>query len=220
MPGLISNSDESAYRTEVNRLVNWCDENNLKLNTSKTQEVIIDFRKKRDPVPPLIIKGEVIKQVSHAKFLGTTIASSLSWEENCRLIKKKAHQRLYFLRQLKKFRMRREILYQFYKASIESILTFSICAWFGGLTIKDKAALNRIIVISGKIIGSELPSLDELFNQRSLKKARKITKDCSHPAYPLFELLPSGKRFRTMKTRTKRFQNSFYPQAIGLMNAK
>ena len=101
MPGLISNSDESAYRSEVKSLVNWCDQNNLKLNTSKTQEVIVDFRKKRDPVPPLTIKGEVIKQVTHAEFLGTTIASNLQWDVNSLLIKKKAHQRLYFLRQLK-----------------------------------------------------------------------------------------------------------------------
>lgn len=116
--------------------------------------------------------------------------------------------------------MRREILYQFYKASIESILAFSICAWFGGLTIKDKNALNRIIIISGKIIGTEFPSLDELFIKRSLKKAKKIVQDHSHPANHLFQLLPSGRRYRKMKTRTQRFKNIFYPQAIDLMNSK
>ena len=190
------------------------------INTKKTQEVVIDFRRKREPVDPLSIQGEIIQQVPQAKFLGTTIASNLSWDANCTSIKKKAHQRLYFLRQLKKFRMRREILYQFYKASIESVLTFSICVWFGGLKGKDKAALNRIIKVSSKIIGSELPSLDELFTIRSRKKARKITRDSSHPANHLFELLPSGRRFRTIRSRTKRFKNSFYPQAIHLMNSK
>ena len=220
MPGLISNADESAYRSEVDNLVSWCDQNNLELNTGKTQEVLVDFRRKREPVQPLSIKGEEIKQVSHAKFLGTTIASNLSWEQNCSSIKKKAHQRLYFLRQLKKFRMRREILYQFYKASIESILTFSICVWFGGLSFKDRAALDRIIKVASKIIGSELPSLEELFIARSTKKASKILRDSSHPANHFFELLPSGRRFRTFKARTNRFKNSFYPQAISLMNSK
>ena len=218
MPGLISNSDEVAYRKEVARLVSWCDENNLKLNTSKTQEVVIDLRKKHDPVPPLTIKGEHIKQVSQAKFLGTIITSNLSWDENSSSIRKKAHQRLYFLRQLRKFRMRREILLSFYKAMIESVLTFSICVWFGGLTLKEKAAMNKLIKISGKIIGTELPCLEELYSKRMLTKAKKIVSDRTHPANSFFTLLPSGRRFKSLKTKTVRFKNSFYPQAISLLN--
>ena len=96
MPGLISNSDETAYRAEVDSLVNWCDQNNLVLNTSKTHEVIIDFRRNRAPITPLIIKGEEIKQEPQAKFLGTTISAKLSWNANCSAIKKKTHKRLYF----------------------------------------------------------------------------------------------------------------------------
>ncbi|XP_055486754.1 collagen alpha-1(XXIV) chain-like [Leucoraja erinacea] len=38
--GLISNNDEAAYRSETIRLANWCRENNLELNTSKTKELI------------------------------------------------------------------------------------------------------------------------------------------------------------------------------------
>ena len=42
---LIEDSDKSSYRQEVDRLVSWCGNNNLDLNTSKTKEMIIDFRK-------------------------------------------------------------------------------------------------------------------------------------------------------------------------------
>ncbi|ONI45395.1 hypothetical protein AN641_04260 [Candidatus Epulonipiscioides gigas] len=44
--GQISNNDEFSYREEINHLAEWCTENNLLLNVSKTKELIVDFRKK------------------------------------------------------------------------------------------------------------------------------------------------------------------------------
>ena len=38
--GLIQSCDESAYREEVERMVDWCEVNNLELNASKTKEMI------------------------------------------------------------------------------------------------------------------------------------------------------------------------------------
>lgn len=38
--GLISDREESFYRNEVDRLVQWCVDNKLILNTSKTKELI------------------------------------------------------------------------------------------------------------------------------------------------------------------------------------
>ena len=43
--GLISDGEESTYRSEVEQLVQWCEDNNLILNTTKTKELIIDYRK-------------------------------------------------------------------------------------------------------------------------------------------------------------------------------
>ncbi len=54
MTGLISGNDESAYHDEVGKLVLWCSENNLVLNTRTTKELIVDLRKfKADPLPLL-----------------------------------------------------------------------------------------------------------------------------------------------------------------------
>ncbi len=48
--GLIQDGDESAYRQEVKDLSVWCSLQNLELNTLKTVEMIMDFR--RTPPPP------------------------------------------------------------------------------------------------------------------------------------------------------------------------
>ena len=43
--GLITNSDESEYRDQVNKLISWCNDNNLELNVNKTKKIIVDFRR-------------------------------------------------------------------------------------------------------------------------------------------------------------------------------
>ncbi|KAI3360254.1 hypothetical protein L3Q82_014563, partial [Scortum barcoo] len=58
--GLISDNDETHYREEIQHLTQWCSNNNLVLNTSKTtKEVIVDYRRSRrtEHAPLLIHRG-------------------------------------------------------------------------------------------------------------------------------------------------------------------
>ena len=210
--GLITKADESAYREEIERVVDWCTNNDLELNVAKTKEMIIAFRKNKTAMPPLAT-GEQFELVDSFKFLGTTIANTLKWDINAEIIAKKDQQRMFFLRQLKKFRVNKTILTQFYRAVIESVLTFSFTVWFGSASIHTKNMLEGIVKTASKITGSKLPSIESIYTTRTLHKATTIISDCTHPANHLFESLPSGKRFRSIKTRTTRFSNSFYPKA-------
>jgi len=45
-------------RNEVEWLTEWCRDNNLLLNTSKTKGLVVDFRKKENNIQPLIINGD------------------------------------------------------------------------------------------------------------------------------------------------------------------
>ena len=63
------------------------------------------------------------------KFLGVTIADNLSWSLHADAIAKKAQQRLFFLRQLRKFGMSIESLTNFYRCTIENILSGCITSW-------------------------------------------------------------------------------------------
>ena len=78
--GLISEGDESAYRTGVEQLTGWCRENNLVLNPTKMKELIVDFwRKKTESIQPLFISGDYVERVSAFRFLGIQIKEDLSW---------------------------------------------------------------------------------------------------------------------------------------------
>ncbi|XP_071944816.1 uncharacterized protein [Antedon mediterranea] len=69
--GLINDdSDESNYRNQVKRVVDWCNENNLFLNVSKTKEMVVDFRKSLNVKYPIFINGISVEFVEEFKFLG------------------------------------------------------------------------------------------------------------------------------------------------------
>ncbi|KAK3546106.1 hypothetical protein QTP70_022870, partial [Hemibagrus guttatus] len=61
--GLIKDRDESAYRQEVEQLSVWCSHNNLELNTLKTVEMIVDFRRNPPALPPLTIMDSTVAAV-------------------------------------------------------------------------------------------------------------------------------------------------------------
>ena len=68
------------------------------------------------------------------------------------------------------------------------------------------------------ITGAKLPAIQDLYTRRCQRKALKIVKDSSHPSHRLFPLLPHGKWLQSTKSRSKKLLNSFYPQAIRLLN--
>uniref|UniRef100_A0A8C6PEI1 Reverse transcriptase domain-containing protein n=1 Tax=Nothobranchius furzeri TaxID=105023 RepID=A0A8C6PEI1_NOTFU len=217
--GLISDGDESAYRREVERLVYWCSSNNLELNAQKTVEMIVDFRKVTAPSLPLVLTDTPVTTVDSFRFLGTTITHDLRWEPSISSLIKKAQQRMYFLRQLKKAKLPAQMMVQFYTAIIESILTSSIAVWYAGATVRDKHRLQRIVRSAEKVIGCSLPSLQDLYVSRTRGRAGQIAADPSHPGHRLFEPLPSGRRLRSIRTRTSRHKNSFFPSAVRLVNS-
>ncbi len=136
--GLIQDGDESAYRQEVKELAVWCSLNNLELNTLKTVEMIVDFRRNPPALPPLTIMNSTVTAVESFRFLGSTISQDLKWDNHIDSIVKKAQQRLYFLRQLRKFNLPQELLKQFYSAIIESVLCTSITVLFSSATKSDR----------------------------------------------------------------------------------
>ncbi|KAI4876968.1 hypothetical protein NFI96_008187 [Prochilodus magdalenae] len=191
--GLMSKNDESAYREEVQRLTDWCRTNNLSLNVDKTKEMVVDFRRTRRDHSPLHIDGSTVEIVKSTKFLGVHLAEDLTWSLNTSTITKKAQQRLYFLRRLRKAHLPPPILTTFYRGTIKSILSSCITAWFGNCTASDRKSLQRIVRTAEKIIGVSLPTIMDIYTTHCIRKTTSIVDDHTHPSHTLFTLLPSEK---------------------------
>ncbi len=205
--GLISNNDETHYREEVAQLAEWCGVNNLSLNVEKTKEVVMDFR--RNPVdhPPLTIDSSTVERVSSTKFLGVHITEDLTWTTNTMSVSKKAQQRLHFLRRLKRASLPPPILTTFYRGTIESVLTSCITVWYGNCCAADRKTLadseHRC-----KNHWCPSPLHPGCFLTRCSSKAKSIVKDPTHPSHSLFQFLPSGRRYRSIRACSAILLNS------------
>jgi hypothetical protein len=64
----------------------WCQDNNLFLSTSKTKELIVDYRKRLAEHAPINIDLAVLEWVECFKFLGVDITNKLSWTKYTKTI--------------------------------------------------------------------------------------------------------------------------------------
>lgn len=81
---------------------------------------------------------------------------------------------------------------------MESVLT----VWFGSRPAEDEAAINRVVREASELIGLELLYINNLYNTRLIQTGLGIIKGPSHPANTLFSPLPSGKRLKSLISRT------------------
>lgn len=110
-----------ANRNEVQQLVAWCIDNNLFLNTKKTKELIVYFRKTKCS-SNIHIKGTEVESVNLCFWVITSLRTST--------LIKKAHQCLFFLRRMRKANLSPQILVNFYRCTTESIHTKCITVYW------------------------------------------------------------------------------------------
>ncbi|KAI4890340.1 hypothetical protein NFI96_001136 [Prochilodus magdalenae] len=159
--GLITDGDETAYRDEVSALSEWCYHNNLSLNISRTKEMIVDYRKlQRGGHAPLYINRAEVESVRSVRFLGAHLTKDLIWSLHTNKAVRSTRQRLFFLRRLRKFGLPPDILTNFYRCTIESILMACITVWYGSCTAFDC-----------------LSDLQDIYRSRCLRKINKIRLD-------------------------------------------
>ncbi len=180
----------------------------------------MDFRRRNSiDHPPLTIDSSTVERVSSTKFLRVHITEDLTWTTNTMSLSKKAQQRLHFLRWLKRASLLPPILTTFYRGTIESVLTSCITVWYGNCSAADRKTLQRTVNMAAKIIGAPLPSILDIFLARCSSKTNSIVKDPTHPSHSLFQLLPLGRRYRSISARYARLLNSFFPQAVRALNS-
>ena len=211
-------SNDDAYLEEVNRFTEWCKKNFLELNVSKTKEMIVDFRKSVVDYPPLYTDQQMVERVNEYKYLGTVLDNQFKFGPNIKCVYKKVCTRVYFVRQLRKLNVDRNILDLFYSSIIASVMSFSISCWFGNSTAASQRHLDRTIMTCTKLGVRVTKSLYELYKKSAEQRCKVILKDDDHPLNCKYKLMRTGRRWRSIKCRTARYNLSFVPASIRLLN--
>ncbi|XP_062850237.1 uncharacterized protein LOC134312316 [Trichomycterus rosablanca] len=167
----------------------------------------------------LYIDGAAVEMVPSVRYLGVHLTDTLTWRTNTTAVTKKANQRLYFLRKLRRAGLHTDILRSFYSCVVESTLTTCLTVWYAGCTVAEKEALQRVVKSAQRTIGCSLPPISDIYTTRCRERATCILRDPTHPAHGLFTPLPSGRRLRCIQVKTSRLKNSFYPDAVRLLNS-
>ena len=222
LTGLLADDDDSDYRQEVDRFVGWCDHNYLELNVGKTKEMIMDNRRKEHVHGDIVIKGEVVEKVEQYKYLGIIIDDKLTWKPNTDAIVKKLHSRLYFLRKLRSFNVRQEILQMFYTSTCNSALYFGSVCWSGNISKQDRDRIEKFIKKASGVVGRNQDTFALTHERRLTDRLAKILDDDTHPLRPEFDSRRSDRSTRFIQpcSRTTRYSNSFIPSAIHIFNSQ
>ena len=201
------------------QFVQQCRTDDLNLNVAKTKEMLIDFRRRNTDHEPVTIEGEEVARVEEYKYLGFMVQSNLRWDSHVGLQCTKASKRTYHLRKLREFKVQRNIMQLFYSSVIQSGLIFGCVVWGNYCSAGAKKKLARIERQAKKITGAAQEEVTAIIPRRTITKARNIMADPAHPLNSLYTMLPSGRRFRSLKSRTNRYRDSFVPASIVILNS-
>ncbi|KAL2099341.1 hypothetical protein ACEWY4_005821 [Coilia grayii] len=183
--GCIRDGQEREYRCLVEDFVGWCQTNQLQLNTTKTKEMVVDFRRTAPPLVPVTIDGENVETVCTYKYLGVHLDNKMDWSTNSDALYKKGQSRLYFLRRLRSFNVCNRLLLMFYQSVMASVLFYAVVCWGGSTRKRDNGRLDRLVRKAGSVVGMELESLTTIAERRTLSRLHSILNNDRHPLHTI-----------------------------------
>ena len=116
----------------------------MRLNASKTKELLVYFGRKTLDVPQVVINEVPVERVHSAKLLGVTLTDDLSWGEHISKIYTKCSQRVYFLRLLARAGAPPTDIVKIYMSIIRPVLEYACQVWHAAITKEQEKLIENI----------------------------------------------------------------------------
>ncbi|TWW76503.1 hypothetical protein D4764_13G0011650 [Takifugu flavidus] len=176
--GLITDRDDGEYRGLIQDFVDWSLRNNLRINTNKTKELVVDFCRLNNPPPaPVNILGTDVEFVKTYKYLGVHLNNNLDWTHNTDTFDKKGNSRLFLLRRLRSFGVQGQLLRTFYDSVVGSAIFYGIVCWSS--SIRDRRRMDRLVRRTSSVLGCSLDSVEVVVNGRMMAKLSSMLNNTS-----------------------------------------
>ena len=220
----------------LEKISDWTDERQMKLNTEKTNYMIFNFSKKFQFNTRLSLGEKKLDQVHKTKLLGLVIRDDLSWKDNTSVITKRAYSRMLILKKLVQFDVPLDDLIQIYTLYIRSLTEQSSVVWHSSITKGEQKDIERIQKIALRIIlgqdyssyadSLKITGLDTLKARRTklcLNFAKKCVKNDSiswmFPPNLSNVETRNQEKYQVTKAKTERLLKSAIPYMQRLLNA-
>ena len=121
--------------SEMQHIGFWAESNNLKLNVSKSAEIIFTsshYKESKLPFPPLI---PTITRLDRLTVLGVVLNSTFKFSEHVEFLLSKVSKTMFALKTLRAHGMADFLLHDVTKATLISQLTYASPAWSGMVII-------------------------------------------------------------------------------------
>ena len=223
----------SLMQESVNIAAEWTKNNDMKMISEKSKEMIISYTHGNlgNEVPNILIEGKVVERVDHVKLLGITLSNDLTWKRHVDNIVKKAGKRIYMLYQLKRTSVNQADLVTIYISVVRPVVEYACPVWHTNLPIYLSDNIEMIQKRAVRAIFPGMSYVDILnhINLSTLKErrdylckkyfinmqARSHKINCLLPKKRLVDYnLRHGNMYPLTVTRTNRFKNSLVPWGL------
>ena len=97
----------------------------MRINASKTKEMLISFSRPPPVVPKVTVDGSPLERVECVTLLGVKLSCDLSWHAHVEHIVKKANSRLYNLNMLRRAKMSPQDIVNIYCSKVRPVVEYA-----------------------------------------------------------------------------------------------
>jgi hypothetical protein len=217
---IIPACNQASRKSELANVQNWAQQNNLKLNSSKSCEVIFtDSRRRRRHAAEPELLPEIVRKHS-LKILGIDIADDFSVAQHVRRLTASSAQTIYALRVLRNRGLNNEVLQHVYRSTVVARLMYAASAWRGLTKASDRQRINSVIDRARRqgYCSIDLPSFDELCDTVDDELFCKVVRLSNHVLHALLPPPSTASQRYNLRHRTHSLQLPEHPTHLSDSN--
>ena len=135
---------KSLVYEQLHEILEYAEENEMRLNFSKTQFISFNPTRDYDYEAGLEVAGKEIETVDQMNLVGLILTNDLKWKQNADFMTKKAYAKLWIVKRLKIRGANLEDMIDIYCKQVRSILEFGVPVFNHGLTLEEVSDIERV----------------------------------------------------------------------------
>jgi len=211
---IVPESKESTISKELENIEAWASSNNLALNKSKSQELIVSRNKLQ--ITPTTAPG--IERVSKLTVLGVILQEDLKMNSHISSLVSRANSDLFALKTMRSHGLSKRALTDVCRATLISKLTYASQAWYGFCSSEETLRLHSVENKArrwGLYEGNS--TLADIYDKADKELFKKVSIQPHHVLHPMlppvkatgYNLRPRGHSF-TLPSKTNFSSRNFF----------